>query len=97
MDDNNILKWWALCMVAAGLAVLLLMGIISNAEGAEYETYFGDKFLIYHEGELGQIYIDTMIVISKTERGSEIYLRGENGNIRIIKPPDYVEKVGQDE
>lgn len=89
---NKILIGWLIGLVFAGLVFMALMPFC-NVHGSEYETYADQKYLVYHEGELGQIYIDTMTVISKTERGSEIYLRGLNGNVRIIKPPDYIIKL----
>ena len=53
-----ILKWFIIGITIWCLLLLAIMPFCM-AHGAEYETYFGDKFLIYHEGELGQIYIDT--------------------------------------
>ena len=53
----------------------------------------GDKFIIVHEGELGQYYADTVEVLSKTERISETYLRLINGGRRIVRPPDYIMKL----
>lgn len=59
----------------------------------QYQTYAGDKFIIYHESQLGQYYVDTVEVISKTERAGETELRLIGGGRRIVRPPDYINKL----
>lgn len=60
---------------------------------AQYQTYAGQPFAIYHEGELGQWYSDTVYAVSKTERQGQTELRLINGDRRIVIPPDYIIKL----
>lgn len=64
---------------------------------AQYQTYAGQPFAIYHEGELGQWYSDTVYVISKTERQGQTELRLTNGSRRIVRTPDYTYKLEDDD
>jgi hypothetical protein len=73
--------------------ILFISILIAGLFASEYETYANQKFIIYHENQLGQYYVDTTEVISKTERKDEIFLRGENGNSRTVRPPDYIIKL----
>ena len=70
-----------------------ILGPDPFAYGSEYETYTGNKFIVTHYGEMDQVYIDTVIAISKIEYYDMTVLRLVNGDIKRIRTPDHVNKV----
>jgi hypothetical protein len=62
----------------------------------QYETYAGQKFEIVHQGDIGINSREIVTAISKTERTGETMLVLDNHTQRIIRPPDYINPIGED-
>lgn len=79
------------------IAFLIIWGAIvfvAIAHGAEYTTYAGDKFVYRHYGEMDNIFIDTIRVLSVTVRGDALIVRTVDSEMPlIIKPPDRLEAI----
>lgn len=93
MSKLHDIPWWVLIPLYIGVVYLIFALALCQCHAREYETYSGDRFVVVHEGQLGQYYADTVEVISKTERSGETELRLTNGSRRIVRTPDYTYKL----
>jgi hypothetical protein len=73
------------------LSMVILYNMVS---ASDYTTYAGDKFVYIHYGELDNVFIDTVHVLSITVKDDVLHVRVVGSKIPlIIKHPDKLEVV----